>query len=88
MHEALGSLGRKSMVLNDEKLAGASWRLEDADARERIEWAVETYGEGLALSASFGGGEGMALLDIGYPVKLGAGTGMVLGLMRTARTAR
>lgn len=64
MHEALGSLGRKSMVLNHEKLAGASWRLEDAGARERIEWAVETYGEGLALSASFGGGEGMALLDM------------------------
>jgi aspartate aminotransferase-like enzyme len=30
----------------------------------------------------------MALLDIGYPVKLGAGTRMVLELMRTARTAR
>ena len=64
MHEALGSFERKSVVLNDEKLAGASWRFEEADARERIEWAVETYGEGLALSASFGGGEGMALLDM------------------------
>jgi phosphoadenosine phosphosulfate reductase len=50
--------------LNDEKLAGAAWRLEDANAWERIEWAVETYGDGLALSASFGGGEGMALLDM------------------------
>jgi aspartate aminotransferase-like enzyme len=30
----------------------------------------------------------MALLDIGYPVKLGAGTRMVMELMRTARTAR
>lgn len=64
MHEALGSFERKSVVLNDEKLAGESWRLEDANARERIEWAVETYGDGLALSASFGGGEGMALLDM------------------------
>ncbi len=64
MHEALGFLGRKSVILNDEKLAGAGWRLEDADPRERIEWAVETYGEGLAVSASFGGGEGMALLDM------------------------
>ncbi|MDQ4106653.1 MAG: phosphoadenylyl-sulfate reductase [Actinomycetota bacterium] len=64
MHEALGSLGHKSMVLNEERLAGASWRLEGADAWERIEWAAETYGEGLALSASFGGGEGMALLDM------------------------
>ncbi len=64
MHESLGFLERKSMVLNDEKLAGAAWRLEDADPQERIEWAVETYGEGLAVSASFGGGEGMALLDM------------------------
>ena len=64
MHEALGSFERKSVVLNDEKLAGASWRLEEANAWERIEWAVETYGDGLALSASFGGGEGMALLDM------------------------
>ncbi|CAN5722207.1 phosphoadenylyl-sulfate reductase [soil metagenome] len=64
MYEALESLGRKSMVLNDEKLAQANWRLEGADPREAIEWAVETYGEGLALSASFGGGEGMALLDM------------------------
>jgi len=38
--------------------------LEGADPREVIAWAVETYGEGLALSASFGGGEGMALLDM------------------------
>ena len=37
--------------------------LEGADPREVIAWAVETYGEGLALSASFGGGE-MALLDM------------------------
>ncbi len=30
----------------------------------------------------------MALLDLGHPVKLGAGTRMVLELMRTARTTR
>lgn len=52
------------MILNSEKLSQANWRLEGADPRETIEWAVETYGEGLALSASFGGGEGMALLDM------------------------
>lgn len=52
------------MISNSEKLAQANWRLEGADPRETIEWAVETYGEGLALSASFGGGEGMALLDM------------------------
>jgi phosphoadenosine phosphosulfate reductase len=38
--------------------------LEGSDPREIIEWAVDTYGDKLALSASFGGGEGMALLDM------------------------
>jgi len=39
-------------------------RLEGATPQEIIRWAVETYGAGLTLSASFGGGEGMALLDM------------------------
>jgi len=39
-------------------------RLEDAPPMEILKWAVETYGEELALSASFGGPEGMALLDM------------------------
>jgi phosphoadenosine phosphosulfate reductase len=47
-----------------ESLVRESELLEGADPREVIAWAVETYGEGLALSASFGGGEGMALLDM------------------------
>ena len=64
MQKALVSLGRKSVILNNEKLSQANWSLEGADPRETIEWAVETYGDGLALSASFGGGEGMALLDM------------------------
>ena len=64
MQKALGSFGRKSVILNSEKLSQANWSLEGADPRETIEWAVETYGGGLALSASFGGGEGMALLDM------------------------
>ena len=64
MQKAAASLGRKSVTLNNEKLSQANWSLEGADPRETIEWAVETYGDGLALSASFGGGEGMALLDM------------------------
>ena len=52
------------MILNNEKLSQANWNLEGADPRKTIEWAVEIYGDGLALSASFGGGEGMALLDM------------------------
>jgi phosphoadenosine phosphosulfate reductase len=38
--------------------------LDGADPRETISWAIDTYGSNLALSASFGGGEGMALLDM------------------------
>ncbi len=64
MQKALGTLGHKSVVLNGERLSQANWSLEGADPRKTIEWAVEAYGDGLALSASFGGGEGMALLDM------------------------
>ncbi|TCJ13208.1 phosphoadenylyl-sulfate reductase [Rubrobacter taiwanensis] len=39
-------------------------RLEGASPPEVLEWAVETYGEGLTLSVSFGGAEGMVLLDM------------------------
>lgn len=38
--------------------------LEGAPPQRILEWAVETYGDGLALSASFGGPEGMALIDM------------------------
>ena len=38
--------------------------MEGASPREILEWAVETYGDRLALSASFGGPEGMALIDM------------------------
>ena len=51
-------------VLSREEISRAAERLEGADPQEILRWAVETYGGGLALSASFGGGEGMALLDM------------------------
>jgi phosphoadenosine phosphosulfate reductase len=41
-----------------------SERFERAEPQEILEWAVDTYGDRLALSASFGGAEGMALLDM------------------------
>jgi phosphoadenosine phosphosulfate reductase len=64
MPEAL-RLQRENMILpGPEALERQAGRLEGADPREIIEWAVETYGGGLALSASFGGGEGMALVDM------------------------
>ncbi len=41
-----------------------SARLEGSSAEEVLRWAAEEYGEELALSVSFGGAEGMVLLDI------------------------
>lgn len=38
--------------------------MESVSPREVLEWAVETYGEGLTLSLSFGGSEGLVLLDM------------------------
>lgn len=52
------------IVLDREDLARASGRLEGAAPQEILEWAVETYGEGLTLSVSFGNPEGMVLLDM------------------------
>jgi phosphoadenosine phosphosulfate reductase len=64
MPEALRSQQRRTILPDPQQLDLESDRLEGSDPREIITWAVETYGEGLALSASFGGGEGMALLDM------------------------
>ena len=64
MPEALRSQQDKTILPDPQGLDLESNRLEGSDPREIIQWAVETYGEGLALSASFGGGEGMALLDM------------------------
>ncbi len=64
MPEALRSQRNKMILPSPDRLEREAERLEGADPRAVIEWAVETYGSGLALSASFGGGEGMALLDM------------------------
>src|SRR5918997_623440 len=55
---------RQDEVPSPEDLSVINERLEGAPPVEILEWAAETYGEGLALSASFGGPEGMALLDM------------------------
>ncbi|MCC7365001.1 MAG: phosphoadenylyl-sulfate reductase [Dehalococcoidia bacterium] len=39
-------------------------RFEQADPREIVRWAVETFGEGLSVGASFGGASGMAILHM------------------------
>ncbi len=63
MSEAM-RVEQEQQVLSREEISQASERLEGAGPQQILKWAVETYGSGLALSASFGGGEGMALLDM------------------------
>ncbi len=63
MFRALRSL-QQDVVPSPGELSAINRRLEGASPMEILEWAVETYGEELALSASFGGPEGMALLDM------------------------
>jgi phosphoadenosine phosphosulfate reductase len=64
MPEALRWQHERTALPGREELERVAVRLEGADPRETISWAVETYGSSLAHSASFGGGEGMALLDM------------------------
>ncbi|MEW6636038.1 MAG: phosphoadenylyl-sulfate reductase [Actinomycetota bacterium] len=55
---------QKDGTLDRGDLVRESERLEGAPPQEILEWAVETYGEGLTLSVSFGNPEGMVLLDM------------------------
>ncbi len=64
MPEALRFQEENTIVPDPQQLDLESNRLEGSEPQEIIRWAVETYGDDLALSASFGGGEGMALLDM------------------------
>ncbi len=47
-----------------DEIPSISKRLEGSSPQEILRWAVDEYGEGLALSVSFGGAEGMVLLDM------------------------
>lgn len=51
-------------VPGPEDLEEISRELEDASPEEILDWASATYGDGLTLSVSFGGAEGMVLLDM------------------------
>ncbi|CAN5301248.1 hypothetical protein BH18ACT10_BH18ACT10_14260 [soil metagenome] len=55
---------RRRRLPDQDKLARISRELEGAAAEEILDWAADTYGYGLTMSASFGGAEGMVLLDM------------------------
>ncbi|AHY46156.1 cysH: phosophoadenylyl-sulfate reductase [Rubrobacter radiotolerans] len=61
---AAGRQAIKSVLLEEEEIPSISRRLEEAGAEGVIRWALERYGEELTLSVSFGGAEGMVLLDM------------------------
>ncbi len=50
-------------------LAALNERFEAAEPEEIVRWAVETYGDGLSVGASFGGPTGMAILHMTAALK-------------------
>ena len=51
-------------TLSPGELAELDAGFEQTDPREIVQWAVETFGEGLSVGASFGGASGMAILHM------------------------
>src|SRR5919202_3834572 len=62
--QSLANSGEYGAIPGPWELAWEAEHLEGVAPREILEWAVETYGGRLAISASFGGPEGMALIDM------------------------
>ena len=55
--------------LSDAKLAALNGQFESQEPPEIVRWAVETFGDGLSVGASFGGVSGMALLHMTAALK-------------------
>ncbi len=51
-------------AFTEAELADLSSQFESADPRDIVHWAVDTFGEGLSVGASFGGASGMAILNM------------------------
>ena len=58
-----------SPALDPTDLAALNERFETAEPAEIVRWAVETYGDGLSVGASFGGPTGMAILHMTATLK-------------------
>jgi phosphoadenosine phosphosulfate reductase len=56
-------------VFSPAAIAALNERFETADPRTIVAWAVETFGDGLSVGASFGGPTGMALLHMTAKLK-------------------
>lgn len=51
-------------LLTDDEIAALNESFEAADPRDIVRWAVDTFGDGLSVGASFGGVSGMAILHM------------------------
>ncbi len=56
-------------ALDETAIAGLNERFESAAPEEVVRWAVETFGDGLSVGASFGGPTGMAILHMTAQLK-------------------
>ncbi|MGH2632503.1 MAG: phosphoadenylyl-sulfate reductase [Tepidiformaceae bacterium] len=52
------------MLLTATEIEALNARFERATPQEIVRWAVETFGDGLSVGASFGGASGMAILHM------------------------
>jgi phosphoadenosine phosphosulfate reductase len=57
--------------LSDAGIADLNQRFETADPREIVRWTIDTFGDGAAVGASFGGASGMAILHMAASIKPG-----------------
>lgn len=53
-----------AQALSEGELAALNLRFESAAPQEIVHWALDTFGEGLSVGASFGGASGMAILHM------------------------
>jgi phosphoadenosine phosphosulfate reductase len=51
-------------ALSEAEIAALNARFEPATPQDVVRWAVETFGDGLSVGASFGGASGRAILHM------------------------
>lgn len=61
------ALASPSIAMAD--IAALAQRFETAEPQEIVRWAVDTFGDGLSVGASFGGASGMAILHMAAALK-------------------
>jgi phosphoadenosine phosphosulfate reductase len=55
--------------LSDREIDDFNARFETTDPRDIVRWAIETFGDGVSVGASFGGPTGMAILHMAAAIK-------------------